>query len=70
MGSYHGKKSFETFSHAKSVFYNSTLIDNPLRYPPYSVKKLSWIKKLIGIASSTHKLFLRKSHFDMLFIEK
>lgn len=48
MGSYHGKKSFETFSHAKSVFYNSTLIDNPLRYPPYSGKKLSWIKKLIG----------------------
>ena len=36
MGSYHGKKSFDTFSHEKSVVKKSTLIDLPVRYAPYS----------------------------------
>lgn len=35
MGSYHGKKSFETFSHAKSVVKKYTWLDLPLRYQPY-----------------------------------
>lgn len=35
MGSYHGKQSFLTFSHQKSVLKKSNLIDIPLRYPPY-----------------------------------
>ena len=36
MVSYHGKKSFDTFSHEKSVVKKSTLIDLPVRYAPYS----------------------------------
>ena len=36
MGSYHGKKSFETFSHEKSIVNKSTWIDLPFRYMPYS----------------------------------
>ena len=36
MGSYHGKKSFETFSHEKSIIHKSTWIDLPFRYMPYS----------------------------------
>ena len=36
MGSYHGKKSFETFSHEKSIVHKSTWIDLPFRYMPYS----------------------------------
>lgn len=36
MGSYHGKKSFDTFSHEKSIVSKSTLIDLPMRYAPYS----------------------------------
>ena len=36
MGSYHGKKSFDTFSHEKSIVKKSTLIDLPVRYAPYS----------------------------------
>ena len=36
MGSYHGKKSFETFSHEKSIVKKSTLIDLPMRYMPYT----------------------------------
>lgn len=33
MGSYHGKSSFETFSHQKSILKQTTLFDNPFRYP-------------------------------------
>ena len=36
MGSYHGKKSFDPFSHEKSIVKKSTLIDLPVRYAPYS----------------------------------
>lgn len=35
MGSYHGKQSFRTFSHQKSVLRKSLRLDVPLRYPPY-----------------------------------
>jgi len=44
IGSYHGKKSFDTFTHYKSLYQQATLVDIPLRYPPYNEKKLSWIK--------------------------
>ncbi len=43
IGSYHGRKSFDTFTHYKSVFEQGTLVDIPLRYPPYA-GKLSWLK--------------------------
>jgi aldehyde dehydrogenase (NAD+) len=43
IGSYHGKKSFDTFTHYKSVFEQGTRVDIPLRYPPYE-GKLSWLK--------------------------
>lgn len=36
MGSYHGKKSFETFSHEKSIVNKSTWMDMPVRYAPYN----------------------------------
>ena len=36
MGSYHGKKSFDTFSHEKSIVKKCTRIDLPVRYAPYS----------------------------------
>jgi aldehyde dehydrogenase (NAD+) len=36
MGSYHGRASFEAFSHRKSVMRKSTRIDPKLAYPPYS----------------------------------
>jgi aldehyde dehydrogenase (NAD+) len=44
IGSYHGKKSFDTFSHYKSIYHQSSVVDLPLRYPPYNEKKLNWIK--------------------------
>lgn len=39
MGSYHGKKSFETFSHEKSSVKKYNWIDLPVRYQPYTTKK-------------------------------
>lgn len=47
MGSYHGKKSFETFSHYRSVFRQSTKIDLPFRYMPYTDGKFEFIKKVL-----------------------
>jgi aldehyde dehydrogenase (NAD+) len=47
MGNYHGKYGFETFSHAKSILEKATWGEPNIKYPPYSEKKLSWIKKLM-----------------------
>ncbi|MEG5140690.1 MULTISPECIES: aldehyde dehydrogenase [unclassified Microcoleus] len=46
-GSYHGKASFDTFSHQKSVLQKSFLLDLKWRYAPY-LGKLDLIKKIIG----------------------
>jgi len=47
MGCYHGEQSFYTFSRKKSIMKKSLLIDLPMRYHPYSEKKLSLIKRFI-----------------------
>lgn len=47
IGGYHGKASFETFSHLKPVFKRSNLVDTPLRYAPYNKFGLSALKKLM-----------------------
>ncbi len=47
MGAYHGKASFDTFSHKKSILKKSNLIDIPLRYPPYK-NHLKLLKKMMG----------------------
>ncbi|MCW7999933.1 aldehyde dehydrogenase [Clostridium sp. cpc1] len=46
MGSYHGKKSFDTFTHYKSILKKSNIIDPNFRYPPYG-NKLSIVKKFL-----------------------
>jgi aldehyde dehydrogenase (NAD+) len=46
MGAYHGKWSFETFTHYKSVMEKSTGIDLPMRYPPNLSGKLKILKLL------------------------
>lgn len=46
MGGYHGKASFDTFSHRKSILKKSTLLDIPLRYPPYK-DKLKLLKRMM-----------------------
>ena len=47
MGAYHGKYSFFTFSHEKGILKTSTRLDVPLRYPPYTVRKERWARKLL-----------------------
>ncbi len=46
MGGYHGKASFDNFSHQKSILKKSFTFDPPLRYPPYK-NKLSILKKIL-----------------------
>ncbi len=46
MGAYHGKASFETFSHRKSILSRSTRFDPSLRYPPYGDLERKVLKKL------------------------
>ena len=47
MGRYHGKASFDLFSHQKSIMKKTTWFDIPLRYAPYK-NNLKWLKKLIN----------------------
>lgn len=47
MGNYHGKASFDTFSHYKSVLKRFFWLEFNLRYPPYG-DKLKLFKRLLG----------------------
>ena len=40
MGSYHGRRTFEAFSHLRSVVATPVWPDLPFRYPPYKLFKL------------------------------
>lgn len=48
MGSYHGRRSFETFSHMRSIVKKANWLDLPMRYHPYK----GWKDKMI-------RMFLR-----------
>ncbi len=47
MGSYHGKRSFDTFTHYRSIVRKSTWLDLPFRYFPYTDRKLWLIRKFL-----------------------
>ena len=53
MGSYHGKYGFETFSHKKSIVWNETTFDLPLRYAPFNPLKFRMLKKILELFNST-----------------
>lgn len=46
IGAYHGKLSFDTFSHSKAIVKKGFWLDIPMRYAPYQ-DKLLLIKKLL-----------------------
>lgn len=48
MGNYHGKKSFDTFTHYKSILKNRNWPDVPIRYAPYTSFKNKLIRILLG----------------------
>lgn len=50
MGAYHGRYSFDLFSHKKSLMQRSFMFENSLRYPPYK-NKLNFIRKLMKFLS-------------------
>ena len=47
MGHYHGRASFDAFSHECSVLQKSTRLDLPMRYAPYTEKKLRLIRMFL-----------------------
>jgi len=47
MGAYHGRTTFDTFSHQKAVMSRGTWLDIKFMYPPYGDSKLNMIKKML-----------------------
>ena len=47
IGAYHGKRSFDTFSHSKSIVRKANWLDIPVRYAPYK-NKIQWVRKLLN----------------------
>ena len=47
IGSYHGKASFDTFSHFKSVLKRNFWLDLEWRYAPYTAQKLEQLKRIV-----------------------
>ncbi len=47
MGAYHGRASFDTFSHQKAVLTKPTGMDPPIMYPPYNKLKEAILRRLM-----------------------
>ena len=47
MGAYHGKFSFDTFSHFKGILKQTTAFDVPLRYPGNKLRQ-SIVKRVMS----------------------
>lgn len=45
IGAYHGKTSFDIFSHQKAIIKKANWFDAPLRYPPYNMP-MKFVKKI------------------------
>jgi acyl-CoA reductase-like NAD-dependent aldehyde dehydrogenase len=50
MGRYHGKFTFDTFTHEKSVLHRAAGLEKLLfmRYPPHTENKLTWTRRFIA----------------------
>lgn len=48
IGAYHGKASFDLFSHYKSVLKKGLWFDLAWRYAPYTMKQVDQIKKIVN----------------------
>jgi len=47
IGNYHGAYGFLSFSHQKSVIEKTTWGEPDWKYPPYSDKKMKWLKRVM-----------------------
>lgn len=48
LGSYHGEAGFRCFSHYKSILEKPVLPEVPVKYPPYTQRKLNVLKWVAG----------------------
>lgn len=46
MGAYHGRHSFEVFSHKRAVLRRSFALDASVRYPPFTRNKLALLRRM------------------------
>ena len=46
MGAYHGRHSFEVFSHKRAVLRRSFALDASIRYPPFTKGKLALLRRM------------------------
>ena len=49
IGNYHGKAGFDAFTHYKSMLDKGTWFDPDFKYPPYSDKKMKWLRWILRI---------------------
>ena len=61
MGSYHGRQSFMTFSHRKSVLMKTNYLDMPLRYPPYGDRTVEVMKFVLQARPAWHYTVMKVS---------
>ncbi|KAL9979597.1 hypothetical protein ACROYT_G017278 [Oculina patagonica] len=56
MGAYHGKYSFDSFSHKKGCVLKKQAMEslNSMRYPPYEEKRLGWLRWLIEVKEQSY----------------
>ena len=47
MGSYHGKTSYDTFSHRKSILKRGSIFSSSYRNPPYNDMQIAFVKEMI-----------------------
>jgi aldehyde dehydrogenase (NAD+) len=65
LGNYHGKYSFDTFSHLRSVAYSATWSESLLakRNPPYDQKKTA----LLASLAKVHRSWIRLPRISLWF---
>eukprot|EP01099_Mayorella_cantabrigiensis_P007059 TRINITY_DN60_c0_g1_i3.p1 TRINITY_DN60_c0_g1~~TRINITY_DN60_c0_g1_i3.p1 ORF type:complete len:409 (-),score=107.38 TRINITY_DN60_c0_g1_i3:48-1274(-) len=61
MGAYGGRHSYETFSHERAVLHRSNIdaAADVLRFPPYSLQKLGWLKMLMSNSVKSSNFLIR-----------
>ena len=47
MGAYHGRRTYEVFTHHKAVLHKPTFLEPPVMYPPYTETKQKLLKVLL-----------------------
>jgi aldehyde dehydrogenase (NAD+) len=70
MGGYHGRFSFDAFSHRRTIMRRDTtpMLDVPIRYPPYSAGALNTFKFIAANAGSMPSITRRTVGFALLAV--